>query len=44
MIKYVKDILKVEYEDIEHCIIDLNVKEEIFIEKKLNINKDKHHD
>lgn len=34
LIKYVKDLLKVEYDDIEHCLIDLNVKEEIVIEKR----------
>ena len=34
LIKYVKDLLKVEDEDIEHCLIDLNVKEEIVIEKR----------
>ena len=34
LIKYVKDVLKVEDEDIEHCLIDLNVKEEIVIEKR----------
>lgn len=34
LIKYVKDLLKVEDDDIEHCLIDLNVKEEIVIEKK----------
>lgn len=34
LIKYVKDLLKVEDDDIEHCLIDLNVKEEIVIEKR----------
>ncbi len=34
LIKYVKDLLKVEEDDIEHCLIDLNVKEEIVIEKR----------
>ena len=33
LIKYVKELLKVEDDDIEHCLIDLNVKEEIVIEK-----------
>lgn len=34
LIKYVKELLKVENDDIEHCLIDLNVKEEIVIEKR----------
>lgn len=34
LIKYVKELLKVEDDDIEHCLIDLNVKEEIVIEKR----------
>ena len=34
IIKYVKELLKVEDDDIEHCLIDLNVKEEIVIEKR----------
>ena len=40
LIKYVKDLLKVEYDDIEHCLIDLNVKEEIVIEKREEENWD----
>lgn len=38
LIKYVKDLLKVEDDDIEHCLIDLNVKEEIVIEKREDEN------
>ena len=34
LIKYVKELLKVEDDDIEPCLIDLNVKEEIVIEKR----------
>lgn len=34
LIKYVKELLKVENDDIEHCLIDLNVKEGIVIEKR----------
>ena len=38
LIKYVKELLKVEEDDIEHCLIDLNVKEEIVIEKREDEN------
>lgn len=38
LIKYVKELLKVEDDDIEHCLIDLNVKEEIVIEKREDEN------
>lgn len=38
LIKYVKDLLKVEEDDIEHCLVDLNVKEEIVIEKREDEN------
>ena len=38
LIKYVKDLLNVQDDDIEHCLIDLNVKEEIVIEKREDIN------
>lgn len=39
LIKYVKELLKVEDDDIEHCLIDLNVKEEIVIEKREDENR-----
>lgn len=38
LIKYVKELLKVEDDDIEHSLIDLNVKEEIVIEKREDEN------
>lgn len=38
LIKYVKELLKVEDDDIEHCLIGLNVKEEIVIEKREDEN------
>ena len=38
LIRYVKDLLNVQDDDIEHCLIDLNVKEEIVIEKREDIN------
>lgn len=38
LIKYVKELLKVEDDDIEHCLIDLNVKEEVVIEKREDEN------
>lgn len=38
LIKYVKELLRVEDDDIEHCLIDLNVKEEIVIEKREDEN------
>lgn len=38
LIKYGKELLKVEDDDIEHCLIDLNVKEEIVIEKREDEN------
>ena len=38
LIKYVKELLKVEDDDIEHCLIDLNVKEEIVIDKREDEN------
>jgi len=34
LIQYVKDLLKVEVDSIEHCLIDLNVQEKIVIEKR----------
>ena len=38
LIRYVRDLLNVQDDDIEHCLIDLNVKEEIVIEKREDIN------
>lgn len=34
LIKYVKDLLRVDVDAIEHCLIDLNVQEKIVIEKR----------
>ena len=38
LIKYVKDLLKADEDDIEHCLIDLSVKDEIVIEKREDEN------
>ena len=34
LIQYVKDLLRVDVDSIEHCLIDLNVQEKIVIEKR----------
>lgn len=38
LVKYVKDLLKADEDDIKHCLIDLSVKDEIVIEKREDEN------